>query len=300
MKRNALISLALLLGLNTACQNERKTESPSYEIAYTARESGEVEIYLGETDGISNIKSTKQKGGYLAWSPEGKRFAFYAKYDERKTWSIHTMNRDGTDWKRLTSVKSYWDNSPTWSPDGKEIVFARAYRDTTNSWHHEMWIMNADGTNQRQIEGLEGGGPYFTMDGRLVFHSQPKPSEIFMANRDGSNLVQLTHNEAEDWHPEVAPNDKQVAFMSDRTGVHQIYTMDIDGSNQRQLTDEAYDCWYPSWSPDGSQLIFLTGDQENDEKQIYIMNKDGSEMRKLIGQGSQPVWLKLRSWTKKN
>ncbi len=294
MKRNALTSLALIVGLSTGCQYEKKTDLPQYEIAYTSRESGEVEIYLGETQGQPNIENTNQKGGYLAWSPEGERLAFYAKYDERKTWSIHTMNRDGTDWKRLTYVKDYWDNSPTWSPDGKEIVFARAYRDTTNIWHHEIWSMNADGTNQQQIEGIEGGGPYFTLDNRILFHSQPGPSEICIADKDGSNLTKLTNNEAEDWHPEVSPNDKQVAFMSNRTGVHQIYTMDIDGSNQVQLTNETYDCWYPSWSPDGSQLIFLTGDQENDEKQIYIMNKDGSEMKKLIGQGSQPVWLKMR------
>jgi len=294
LKRITLFSLIILIGLNTACQFKTKTKSPSYEIAYTSRESGEVEIYMSETDGKPEIKSTNQKGGYLAWSPDGKRFAFYHKYDERKTWSIHTMNRDGSDWKRLTYVKDYWDNSPAWSPDGKEIVFARAYRDTTNAWHYELWNMNSDGSNQQQIMGIEGGGPYFTLDNRILFHSQPGPSDIFIANKDGSNLINLTNNKAEDWHPEVSPDDKQVAFMSDRTGVHQIYTMNIDGSNQKQLTNEAFDCWYPSWSPDGSQLIFLTGDPDKDEKQIYIMNKDGSGMKKLIGQGSQPVWLKLR------
>lgn len=286
--------LIILLVLNVACQYKSKTKLPAYEIAYTSRESGEVEIYMGETDGKPEIKSTNQKGGYLAWSPDGERFAFYHKYDERKTWSIHTMNRDGSDWKRLTFVKDYWDNSPAWSPDGKEIVFARAYRDTTSAWHYELWNMNADGSNQKQIEGIAGGGPYFTLDNRILFHSQPGPSDICIVNRDGTNLINLTNNEAEDWHPEVSPDDKQVVFMSDRTGVHQIYTMDIDGSNQKQLTNEAFDCWYPSWSPDGSQLIFLTGDPDKDEKQIYIMNKDGSGMKKLIGRGSQPVWLKLR------
>lgn len=287
------VSLLVIITI-TSCQYYGKSTSMPYEIAYTSKESGNIEIYLGENDGKSNIKSTNNNGGYVAWSPDGKRIAFYAKYDERKTWSIHTMNRDGTNKKRLTHVKDYWDNSPTWSPDGSKIAFARAYKDSSNVRQYEIWIMNADGTNQQQIKGLSGGGPHFTLDGSILFHSQPNPSDIFIADMDGGNLVQLTHNGAEDWHPEVSPDDTQVAFMSDRDSVHQIYTMNIDGSNQKQLTNQTFDCWYPSWSPDGAQLIFVTGDPDKEERLIYVMNKDGSGMRKIIDNGSQVVWLKRR------
>ncbi len=293
MLQNKFSSILTLLLILSSCQKNQKSAS-THSIAYSSGESGNVEIYLGDVNGESRIKSTNKKGGYIAWSPDGKRFAFYAKYDERKTWSIHTMNSDGTNKKRLTYIKDYWDNSPTWSPDGSKIVFARAYKDSTNVRQFKIWTMNSDGTAQKQVKGLNGGGPYFTPDGRILFHSQPGPSDIFIANADGSNQVQLTNNEAEDWHPEVSLDGTQVAFMSNRTGVHQIYTMNIDGSNQKQLTHQEFDCWYPSWSPDGAQLVFVTGNPDKDERQVYMINSDGSGMKKIIENGSQIAWLKLR------
>lgn len=286
--------LTFLFVLIVSCKESDKSKLNPYTIAYTSNESWNIEIYQGSTDGSSTTKSTNENGGYVAWSPEGKRIAFYAKYDNKKTWSIHTMNNDGTNRKRLTHTKDHWDNSPTWSPDGTKIIYAKAYRDSTKAWHHELWIMKADGTNKKQIKGIEGGGPYFISDDKIIFHSQPAPSEIFIANIDGSNQIQLTHNETEDWHPEVSPNGAQVVFMSNREGVHQIYTMNIDGSNQKPLTSQEFDCWYPSWSPDGTQLIFKTGDSDKKERLIYIINKDGSGMRKIIDGGSQAAWLKLR------
>ncbi len=279
----------VLLIIFLSCDEAPK--STSHTIAYSSIGSGNVEIYLGDIEGKSNIKSTNENGGYLAWSPDGKHFAFYYKYDERKTWSIHTMNIDGTNRKRLTHEKNKWDNSPAWSPDGKKIVFSRAYRDADKNWKKELWIMNSDGSEQTQIKSLKGGGPYFTKDGRIVFHSENQKSWISIANIDGSDLIQLTDNEAEEQHPEVSPDGKQIAFMSNRDGNHEIYVMNIDGSNQKRLTNNDVDDWYPSWSPDGTQLIFSS--LRDGEKSIYIMNKDGAEVRKIIPNATSPAWLKI-------
>ena len=73
-----------LLSANLYCQNSKKSEPTSYTIAYHSKETGNVEIYLRDIEGKSSIKSTNEKGGYLAWSPDGKHFAFYHKYDEEK------------------------------------------------------------------------------------------------------------------------------------------------------------------------------------------------------------------------
>lgn len=285
-----LFALAFLLILITSCQvNKNAKSSAAYAIAYSSKEAGNVDIYLTDTEGKSKIKITDHasRDGYAAWSPDGKHLACYAYHDGRKTWSIHTMNADGTDRKRLTQAKHKWDSSPTWSPDGKKIAFSRAYRGADGKWKEEIWIMNADGSQQTQIKSLTGGGPYFTPNGKILFHSKTNTSEICLANMDGSNMVKLTNNKAEDWHPEVSPDGKQVAFISNRDGNQEIYVMNIDGSNQKRLTFNEVDDWYPSWSPDGSKLIFTA------KNQIYMMNKDGSSIKKIIENGSQPVWLKV-------
>jgi len=272
-----------------------EAKSNSHTIAYSSHKSGHAEIYLTDSKAKSKTKVTNFSGGngYSAWSPDGKRIAFYAKYDQRKTWSIHTMNSDGTNRKRLTHADSKWDNSPTWSPDGKKIAFSRVYRDTDKVSQQEIWIMNADGSEQTQIKSLKGGGPYFTQDGQIVFHSEfkDKKSEISKTDIDGNNIVQLTDNDADEWHPEVSPDGKRIAFMSKRDGNFEIYVMNMDGSNQTRLTNNDVDDWYPSWSPDGSQLMYSS--KTDGIRDIYIMNTDGSSSKKIISNGSQAAWLKI-------
>ncbi|MEQ9426844.1 MAG: hypothetical protein RJQ09_20645 [Cyclobacteriaceae bacterium] len=288
-----MLLAANLVALNTVfaqvnMENDKSAPSP-YTIAYSSNG-----IVLTDNEGKSKNRIVSS-GGYAAWSPDGKRIAFYAKYDERKTWSIHTMNSDGTDWRRLTHEKDKWDNSPTWSPDGTKIAFSREYTDSEKVWHEEVWIMNSDGSQQAQIKPIKGGGPYFTPDGRIVYHSafKNKKSEISIADIDGGNIIHLIDNEAEDQHPEVSPNGKQIAFMSDRDGNKEIYVMNLDGSDQKRLTFSEAAEWYPSWSPDGSKLIFLSN--LDGERNIYMMNQDGSSVKKIISNGTQPAWSKIEN-----
>lgn len=192
--------------------------------------------------------------------------------------------------KRLTHEKNKWDSAPTWSPDGKRIAFAREYRDPEGVWQEEIWIMNSDGSKQAQIQPLSGGRPYFMQDGRILFHSKTETSKICITNSDGSNIITLTNNTAEDWEPKVSPDGKQITFISDRDGNKEIYVMNIDGSNQKRLTFNTIADWGPSWSPDGAKLIFSSDTDEYFD--IYMMNKDGSSIKKIIDNGSQASWLK--------
>jgi len=269
-----------------ACSNK------PYAIAYSSKTSDVREIFLTDIENKSTIKITKHASdGYPSSSPDGKHIAFYAKYNGRKTWSIHSMNVDGTNWTRLTHAQNKWDSAPTWSPDGKQIAFAREYRDSRETWQEEIWIMNADGSQQAQLKSINGGGPSFTPDGKILYHSKSKSSEICIANRDGSNLIKLTNNNAEDWFPKISPNGKQITFMSNRDGNLEIYVMNRDGSNQKRLTYNDVNDWNPTWSPDGSKLIFAS-ENNTGYFHIYMMNTDGTSVRKIIENGAQPAWLK--------
>lgn len=302
MKKTYFIIILVLPVFLNACKiqkqnsNDKAYKSTQYTIAYSSKETGDLEIYLTDSKAQSKVRITNRPGndGYIAWSPDGKRIASYAYHDGRKTWSIHTMNSDGTNMKRLTHAKNKWDSSPAWSPNGKKIVFSRSYKNEKGIWTEEIWIMNSDGSEQTQLKLLNGGGPYFTQDGSIVFHSQTNTSEICIADIDGTNMIKLTHNTAEDWHPEVSPDGKQIAFMSNRDGNHEIYVMDIDGSNQKRLTFNDVRDSIPSWSPDGSQILFTSHDIDGNAH-IYIMNTDGSSIKKFINNASSPAWLKIRS-----
>ncbi|MEO9513273.1 MAG: DUF5050 domain-containing protein [Flavobacteriaceae bacterium] len=292
---NLVFVVTFLLGITVFGQESTSSKSTIHSIAYTAMPSGIIKTYQNDDTSKPTMISTHQKGGYVAWSPNGKQIVFYAKYDNRKTWSIHIMNSDGSHRKRLTHEKNVWDSAPAWSPDGKKIVFTRGYKNSEGVWQAEIWLMNPDGSEQTQIKALRGSNPYFTPDGRIVFSSEhpDKKSEICIADVDGKNIVQLTHTEADEWHPDVSPDGKQIAFMSNKDGNYEIYVMDIDGTNQKRLTNNDTNDWYPSWSPDGSKIAFskVIGAERTD-RAIYMMNNDGSSMEKIIARGTHPFWIK--------
>ncbi len=112
--------------------------------------------------------------------------------------------------------------------------------------------------------------------GRLVFGSnQGGQLEIYTIASDGTNLKQLTDNQAADYAPRWSPDGKQIAFCSERDGNAEIYVMEANGTNLRRLTfDPKRDC-SPDWSPDGRQIIFSSN--RDGKFQIYLMPAAGEK-----------------------
>src|SRR4026208_846628 len=71
----------------------------------------------------------------------------------------------------------------------------------------------------------------------------------------------------------------KIAFVSDRDGNQEIYSMNADGSGQVNLTKNPASDFDPSWSPDGTKIAF-TSDRDNGWE-IYVMNSDGSGVTRI-------------------
>lgn len=112
------------------------------------------------------------------------------------------------------------------------------------------------------------------------------------------------------WDPVWSPVRHQIAFMSNVSGDDEIWVINHDGSNPLQLTssNEAYNAreigkdtfipevnGHPSWSPDGSSLVFWSN--RSGQRQIWIMNTDGSDQRLLMESNPyndwNPIWIKF-------
>ncbi len=76
----------------------------------------------------------------------------------------------------------------------------------------------------------------------------------------------------------LAPFGK-IAFVSDRNGNREIYSMDPDATNQTRLTINSANDEFPDWSPDGTDIAFATNRDGNFE--IYTMNADGTTPTRL-------------------
>ncbi len=204
------------------------------------------DIFTARRDG-SDLRRLTNYDVYTAeavLSPNGKRIVFTSLKDGDL--DIYTMNVDGSDVKRLTNTEGY-DGGAWWSPDGTKIVYrAHHPKDTTEvrQYHEllaqglirpskvELFVMNADGSDNRQITHLGGAnfGPSWTPDGkRIIFasnHKNPRSGnfDLFLVNLDGSNLEQVTTNGVFDGFPMFSPDGKQLIWASNRFDQKQTET----------------------------------------------------------------------------
>jgi TolB protein len=196
------------------------------------------DIYTANDDG-SGLKRLTNYGVYTAegtLSPDGHTIVFTSLKDGDL--DIYTMNIDGTNIKRLTTQPGY-DGGPFFSPDGKKIVYRAWHPSDTALTNYqdllkqrlvrpnrmEIWVMNADGSDQHQITNLGGANfaPYFTPDGRrIIFSSNYKNPrsrnfELYLVNSDGSGLEQVTNHPEFDGFPMFSPDGTKLVWASGRS-----------------------------------------------------------------------------------
>lgn len=130
-------------------------------------------------------------------------------------------------------------------------------------------------------------------NGKIVFTSlRDGDNDIYVANADGSDVVNLTNNTRQDSSPSWSPDGTKIVFASDRQGgPEEIYTMKSDGTRVVRLTNNAFGDHWPSWSPDGQRIVFISYRDGNAE--LYTMNADGTDQTRLtqsMGAEEHPVW----------
>ncbi len=203
------------------------------------------DIVTANADG-SNIKQMTKTKGYDAEatvSPDGKKIIFTSMRDGDL--DLYSMDKNGKNVKRLTDELGY-DGGAFYSPDSKQIVY-RAFHPKTSAeiakykqrlsenliepTVFEVWTMNADGSNKRQITklGAASFAPFFTPDGKKIifctnyFAADPRKRNFDLAliNVDGTNLERVTFNETFDGFPMFSPDGKKLVFASNRNAAKQ-------------------------------------------------------------------------------
>lgn len=185
----------------------------NYGDTFIANWDGSIVQQLGRYGSVSNEQP--------AWSPSGDRIVV-DKWDsstqQSDLWSISVTDANLA--VNLTNTPGVSEGYPVWSPRGDLIAYSRG----------GVWVMNADGTNQREIRA-SAGHPSWSPDGkRIVFYlASDGDSEIYTIDLDSGNLVKLTNNFEADYNPAWSPDGKSIAFSSSRAGGLDIYVMNSDG-----------------------------------------------------------------------
>lgn len=219
----------------------------------------------------------------------GYVWPIYASYD------IYRAKADGSGLEPLTTQAGY-DAEATIAPDGL-VTFT-----STRDGDMEIYSMRADGSDVKRLTNRPGpdGGPFFSFDGRqIAFRGRELPAgkerddylsllkeglwrptalELFVMDRDGGRLRQVTRLGGSNFAPSWTPDGTRLIFSSNhhnpRGRNFDIFMINLDGTGLEQITfNDTFD-GFPMFSPDGSKLVFASNRDATTEGETNIFIAD--------------------------
>ncbi|MFZ1082539.1 MAG: biopolymer transporter Tol [Candidatus Kryptoniota bacterium] len=168
----------------------------------------------------------------VSWSPDGEKLAFVGDNNTQSDVYIYDLKN-----KVMANLTDdiFSDYDPSWSPDGKTIYFVSDRGDYLNKnevpKNFKMWNYDY------------------------------KQAHIYSLNVASKMIERLTGSRiGGDTYPIAAPDGKHLYYVSDRTGISNLYYMDLSTDSSRPVTNSINGIYQFSISKDGSRLAFSSLD----------------------------------------
>jgi Tol biopolymer transport system component len=278
---------------------------------------GEIQKKLVEGERSGSFESLRFLQAAFAWSPDQKYLTFVAKIGGED--AIYILNVDKK--KVISKLKFGLDGiqSPSFSPDGKQIVFVGL-----EGGQSDLFITSLDGKEVRRLtqDRFADRDPQWSPDGHTIaFTTDRGPRTNFRTLEFGEfrlglydlgtdQIRILPGQEGKNINPQWSPDGTKLAFISDRTGISNIYILDVSTAEAFQLTNvltgvtgivDASPAM--SWSKDGSRMLFsvferggwdiygikdplrLLKEQTTTEEKVIAEASDGPRLPRRLGGG---------------
>jgi TolB protein len=197
---------------------------------------------------------------------------------------------------------------PRWSPDGTRIVY-----DSNQTGNWDIFVMNADGSNQQQITDNPAFDRYpaWSPDGNTIAFTsnrdghQGRQAAIYLMNTDGTNVRRVTWLESMDGIASFSPDGAKLTWIDmacfhGGCGPSHVYVGNVDGTGAQRLTQSNSVDFNPVFSPDGTKVAFMSGDPNGLRKSgdsawdIETVNIDGTGRQNITGPNgtgeAAPAW----------
>ncbi|GAN35340.1 M28 family peptidase [Candidatus Brocadia sinica] len=302
-------------------QSERDPENPFYQIYIMSLETGDThrvspgigkttcsffrnnseEVLFASTHLDPDAKENKKQN--LNSAPLEKNAVLRGIMTQVTT--FFSTKRDGTTLKRLTDAPGY-DAEGAYSPDGNKIVFCSlrdAYpveklssedqkrMETSPSYFGEIYIMNADGSEQKRLTNWPGydGGPFFSHDGKRIiwrhFNENGMLADVYTMLLDGSDVRRLTDFKSMSWAPYFHPSGDYVIFHSNKFGFTNCELFIVDALGEKEPVRVTFHDKFdglPVFAPDGKRLAWTSGRTANGDSQLFLADWDHEAALKAL------------------
>jgi Tol biopolymer transport system component len=207
-------------------------------------ETGRVQDRLSKSAFSSDLENLRYLYSSGDWSPDGQFFAIAAKHGGRDELVIFDMQRHRI--ARRIPLELDGAATPSWSPDGSKLVFT-GYQGGLS----DLFIVNADGTGLRQLtdDRYADLQPAWSPNSRTIAFitdrgpetdfTELKYAHLRLALYDlaSGTIRVIQQQQGRNINPQWAPDARSIAFVSDRTGIANVFLYDLDEGTEYQLTN---------------------------------------------------------------
>ncbi len=202
-------------------------------IAVKSGSKDAIAVIEAETGKVREISFEKLNGIFsVSWSPDGGRLVFVGNTANQSDIYLYDMKTNAL--ANLTN-DVFSDSDPSWSPDGNKIYFAS---------DRGKYLMKTD-----------------LPEGFKIWNHDFNQSHVYSVDIASGMIEKMTGSEmGEETYPVAAPDGKHLYYVSDESGVSNLYRMDLKTKESRPLTNSIAGIYQYSVSADGSKMAFSSLD----------------------------------------
>jgi TolB protein len=213
------------------------------------------QLYVVAANGTGLRPITPHEPGVVdthpSWSPDGNSVVFSSNRDGN--FELYTVKASGFGLTKLTDTKPGLENlEPAWSPNGKMIVFTQQKATLTPSPSTLVILRLGSGKLYKltppTMVGVGDHDAAWSPDSKWIAFSSDRltssimrSSELYIINVNGAGMTRVTTVASNEYHPTWGPYGNQLAFISDRTGQTEVYTLQLPAPNTDRWTTNKWD-----------------------------------------------------------
>jgi eukaryotic-like serine/threonine-protein kinase len=228
-------------GLAMIARDESSSVTQLWHLAYPG---GEARRITNDLNSYSDVSLTADSGTLITVQTNRVSNIWVAPWD------------DSGRARQITSGTLDGQSGLTWAPDGRIV-----YRSSSGG-KSDIWIMDADGRNRRQLtQDGSNGVPTVSPDGRFIVYSSQRGGKlnVWRMDIDGGNQQQLTEGQM-NGNADLSPDGRWVVYVSWDSGNGALWKVPVEGGRPVRLSDPTANL--PVVSPDGRQIACYYWDEQ--------------------------------------